>query len=91
MKVNITMDMTPEEARAFMGLPDVAPMQKRMMEEMQERMKAAFDTGDPDAMVKAWMPFLGLPAGGADAFQQFQKFFWDNARLAASGGKRDSK
>ena len=32
--------MTPEEARAFMGLPDVAPMQKKMMEEMQARMKA---------------------------------------------------
>ena len=46
MKVNIEMDMTPEEARAFMGLPDVAPMQKKMMDEMQARMKAAFDTGD---------------------------------------------
>ena len=48
MKVNIEMDMTPEEARAFMGLPDVAPMQKKMMEEMQARMKAAFDAGDPE-------------------------------------------
>jgi len=26
MKVHIEMDMTPEEARAFMGLPDVAPI-----------------------------------------------------------------
>src|SRR5688572_18181971 len=35
MKVNIEMDMTPEEARAFMGLPDIKPMQNKMMEEMQ--------------------------------------------------------
>ena len=56
MKVNIEMDMTPEEARAFMGLPDVAPLQKKMMEEMQARMKAAFDTNDPEAMMRAWMP-----------------------------------
>ncbi len=86
MKVNITMDMTPQEARAFMGLPDVAPIQQRMMEEMQERMKAAFDGGDPEAMMRAWMPL-----GGAEAFQQFQKFFWDSARLSATGAKWDSK
>jgi hypothetical protein len=87
MKVNITMEMTPQEARAFMGLPDVAPMQQKMMEEMQARAKAAFDTGDPEAMVRAWMPL-----GGAEAFQQFQKFFWDSARLTASGmGVKDNK
>jgi Family of unknown function (DUF6489) len=88
VKVNITMDMTPEEARAFMGLPDVAPMQKRMLEEMADRMKAAFDTGDPEAMMRAWMPFSGTLGGSADAFQQFQKFFWDTAKLTSAGGKR---
>ncbi len=56
------------------------------MEEMQERMKAAFDGGDPEAMMRAWMPL-----GGAEAFQQFQKFFWDSARLSATGAKWDSK
>jgi hypothetical protein len=86
MKVHITMDMTPQEARAFMGLPDVAPMQEKLLEEMERRMKTAFDTGDPEAMMRAWMPL-----GGPEAFQQFQKFFWDSARLAASGGKRDPK
>ena len=90
MKVNITMDMTPQEARAFMGLPDVAPIQQRMMDEMQGRMKAAFDAGDPEAMMRAWMPFFN-GAGGAEAFQQFQKFFWDTARLTAAGGKWDTK
>ncbi|HVV28942.1 MAG TPA: DUF6489 family protein [Rhizomicrobium sp.] len=85
MKVNIEMDMTPEEARAFMGLPDVAPMQKRVMEEMQARMKAAFDANDPEGMMKAWMPL-----GGGEAFAQFQKLFWDSAR-AAMGGKKDGK
>lgn len=81
MKVHIEMDMTPEEARAFMGLPDVVPMQKRLMEDMQARMRAAFDTGDPDAMVKAWMPFFGTP-GGAEAFQKFQRMMWDSAAVA---------
>ena len=82
MKVRVEMDMTPEEARAMMGLPDIAPMQQKMMDEMQARLKAAFDTGDPDAMMRAWMPL-----GGAKAFEQFQKFLWDSARSVTAGGK----
>jgi hypothetical protein len=87
MKVNIEMDMTPEEARAFLGLPDVAALQQQMLEEMRARMRAAFEAGDPEAMMKAWMPLAGgQAAGGPDSFQKFQKFFWDSA-LAATGGK----
>ena len=86
MKVNIEMDMTPEEARAFMGLPDVAPLQKKMMEEMQLRMKAAFDANDPEGMVKAWLPF-SYGAGG-EAFQKLQKAMWDSA---AAMLKKDGK
>ena len=91
MKVNVEVDMTPEEARAMMGLPDVAPMQKKMMEEMQARMKAAFDTGDPEAMMRAWMPFFPGSSGGAKAFEQFQKYLWDSAAKVAGGGGRKDK
>jgi hypothetical protein len=88
MKVTIEMDMTPQEARAFMGLPDVAPLQQQMVEEMKERMRAAFDAGDPEGMMKAWMP-LGLGVGGgAEAFQKFQKLMWDSAAMM---GKKDGK
>jgi hypothetical protein len=83
MKVHITIDMTPEEARAFMGLADVAQMQRQMLDDMRGRMTAAFDTGDPEAMVRAWTPF-----GGAKAFEQFQKLLWDTARAAAGGKGR---
>lgn len=83
MKVTIEMDMTPQEARAFMGLPDVAPMQTKMLDEMQQRMRSAFDAGDPEAMMKAWMPL-----GGADAFGKFQKMLWDSASAMS---KKDGK
>jgi hypothetical protein len=79
MKVNIEMEMTPEEARAFMGLPDVAPMQKKMLEDMQSRMKQAFDANDPEGMMRAWMPLSSAMGGGAEAFQKFQKAMWDGA------------
>jgi hypothetical protein len=87
MKVNVEVDMTPEEARRMMGLPDIVPLQQKMMAEMEARMRAAFDTGDPEAMMQAWMPFFNGGAGGARAFEQFQKFLWDSALLVA--GKRD--
>ena len=35
MKIRIDIDCTPEEARAFLGLPDVAPMHKAMMGEIR--------------------------------------------------------
>ncbi len=84
MKFNIQIDMTPEEARHFMGLPDVAPLQGRMLAEMERRMKAAVDTSDPEAMLKAWMPL------GGQGFEQFQRFMWDAARTAAGGGKKEA-
>lgn len=84
MKVHIELDMTPEEARRMMGLPDVSGIQEKLLAEMEQRMKAALDTSDPEAMMRAWMPM------GGQAFEQFQKFLWDSAK-AAAGGKKDTK
>ena len=80
MKVHVEIDMTPDEARRFMGLPDVAPLQDEMVAEMESRMKAAIDTADPEAMMRAWMPL------GGQGLQQFQRFMWDSAKRAATGG-----
>jgi Family of unknown function (DUF6489) len=79
MKMNIQIDMTPEEARKFLGLPDVSKAQERMMAEIEKRMKAAVDMNDPEAMMKAWMPL------GGTGFEQFQKFMMDSARGMAGG------
>jgi hypothetical protein len=82
MKVNIELDMTPDEARRLMGLPDVAAMQERMAAEIEKRMKAALNTSDPQAMLKAWFPMGGEP------LEQFQRF-WDRAKAgAAKNAKR---
>jgi hypothetical protein len=56
MKVKIDIDCTPEEARAFFGLPDLSPLQQQFLAAMQERMKSAMGALDPEAMMKAWMP-----------------------------------
>ncbi|HEY2070491.1 MAG TPA: DUF6489 family protein [Rhizomicrobium sp.] len=82
MKVNIELDMTPEEARRMMGLPDLTGLQERMGKEIERRMKAALDTNDPTAMLKAWFPM------GGETMEQVRRF-WANAQTeAAKRGKR---
>lgn len=83
MKINIELDMTPEEARRLMGLPDLTALQGEMLDQMRKRMKAAVDSSDPQALMRAWMPL------GAQGFEEFQKFLWDSASKMA--GKAGSK
>jgi hypothetical protein len=56
MKITIEVDCTPEEARRFLGLPDVVPMQEAVMEKIQQRMAAAIDATTPEALMRLWMP-----------------------------------
>lgn len=70
MKITINVECTPEEARAFMGLPDVAPFQAAMLDEMKARMQKAATAMEPEAVMKMLFPLQ--PDGMAD----FQKAFW---------------
>jgi hypothetical protein len=71
MKVTINLDCTPEEARAFLGLPDFGPLQREVMEAMRERMMKAMAGTEPEALLKQWL------ATGTQTFEQIQKAFWD--------------
>jgi Family of unknown function (DUF6489) len=44
MKVNVEIDCTPLEARQFIGLPDVQPMQTAVMDELQKRKRVGAPT-----------------------------------------------
>ncbi len=61
MKINVEIDCTPAEARAFLGLPDVAPLNEAMVSEMQARMKANVAAMQPEELMKAWTS-VGLQA-----------------------------
>jgi hypothetical protein len=56
MKVTVDVDCTPEEARRFMGLPDLTPVHQAYVERMQ---KAVADGMSPEYftdMLKNWGP-----------------------------------
>lgn len=84
MKVTIDVDCTPEEARRFMGLPDVQPMQEAVMREMQDRLLSNLRSMDPESLWKAWMP------AAATGFDQMQRF-WSQFRGAAEAPGRQDK
>eukprot|EP01037_Dinobryon_pediforme_P001939 gene1939-1972_t len=74
VKVTIEIDCTPEEARVFMGLPDVKPMQEAVMAKMEAQMLDGIGAMAPDSMMKMWMG--ALPAGAEqmrDAFMGLLK------------------
>ena len=58
MKVSIDIDCTPEEARRFLGLPDLSSVHEAYVENMKAALAAGAGTG-PEAvaeMMKAWGP-----------------------------------
>ena len=56
MKVTVDVDCTPEEARRFLGLPDLTPVHRAYVEKMT---KAVSDGVTPESlgeMMKSWGP-----------------------------------
>jgi hypothetical protein len=67
MKMTIEVDCSPEEARRFLGLPDVSALNEHLVDEMKRRIDANMSMISPDEMMKNWMSF------GAGAQEQFRK------------------
>ena len=75
---------TPEEARAFFGLPDLGPMQQRVMGEIEERLRATLASMSPEAIFKTWIP---ASMQGVEQMQQMQQAFWSQLANIATGKK----
>jgi hypothetical protein len=71
MKLHFDIDCTPEELRDFFGLPEVKPMQDRLVAELEERMRANLKALDPETMIKTWLPagLKGFRAAARDVLQ----------------------
>ena len=81
MKVRIDIDCTPEEARAFLGLPDVRPIQDAVMEKMKDEMMRHLAAMDPETMFKTWFP------SGVKGLEELQQRFWTEFSKGVGGGK----
>jgi hypothetical protein len=53
-----------------MGLPDVEPMPKAAMAQIEKRMMAELERFSPEALFNAWLPIAGM---NAEWLQEFLK------------------
>ena len=76
MKFTVNVECTPEEARRFIGLPDVTPLNEALVAEMTKRMEKNMALMGGDAMMKSWMSV------GAQAQDAFLKLMTSGAAAA---------
>ena len=67
MKVTIDIDLTPEEMRKLLGLPDVDAFQRQLMDDIRERMMEGADGYDP---LKLFQPYMSGTMASWDMFQK---------------------
>lgn len=84
MKVHIEIDCTPQEARTFMGLPDVGKANEVYVDLMAKAMKGVGSVDKLQEMANQVAPM------GQIGMKLFQNFM-EGAAVAASGGKAPSK
>ena len=83
MKMRVEIDCTPEEAREFLGLPDLKPLQATVMAQIEKQMiDAASAFSSPDALLRTWLSLL--PQGPEQILDLFGRFF--NPRSGGGSG-----
>jgi len=81
MKVTISIDCTPEEARSFLGLPDVTPLHEEWVQKAKTSMETHALPLSAEEMTKTWGA-MGL---------QFQEQFLKLMNQAALNATKSSK
>lgn len=67
MKVNIEVDMTPDEFRKAMGLPDVEKFQEELMGKIRQQMEEGVEGYDPLSLMK---PFVSQSFDSVETYQK---------------------
>ena len=76
MKVTVDIDCTPEEARRFMGLPDLSSVHEAYLEKMRKTIGEGLTPDLMGEMMKSWGP---MSEAGLNMWAQM---------LGQAGGKK---
>ena len=85
MKVNIEIDCTPEEARTFMGLPDVTKANEAYVENMTKAMKSV---SSPDQLQELAKTMAPMGQVGLKLFQNFVEGSLAAGGMRSTGAKK---
>ena len=77
MKFTVNVECSPEEARRFMGLPDVTPINEALVGEMTSRMQKNLSLMSGENMMSSWMSV------GTQAQDAFVKLMTSGVTAAA--------
>ena len=67
MKIEIDVDITPQEFRELMGWPDVQGFQSELFDQIRKKMEAGAEGYDPQSLMQ---PFLSQSLGAMESFQK---------------------
>ncbi|MFP3344284.1 hypothetical protein R0J87_17435 [Halomonas sp. SIMBA_159] len=87
MKINVEFDLTPDEFRQSLGLPDVEAFQQSLLDNIQRQMESGVEGYDPMSLMR---PFLQQPmmqqglSQGLANFGTYQQMMLDMFRQAGS-------
>lgn len=56
MKITVDVDCTPEEARRFMGLPDMSGVHEVYIDKMKKMIEEGVTPDTMETMMRNWMP-----------------------------------
>jgi len=97
MKINVEFDLTPEEFRQALGLPDVEAFQRDLLERIQKQMESGVEGYDPMSLMQPFLQQSGLPQGltqglsqGLSSFGSYQQMMLDMLRQAGQGATQTS-
>ncbi len=83
MKFTVNVECSPEEARRFMGLPDVTPINEALVGEMTSRMQKNLAMMSGENMISSWMSV------GTQAQDAFVKLMTSGVTAATSAASRE--
>ncbi len=66
MKITINLDVTPEEMRKMLGLPDVQEFQTDLLQRVRDQVEAGAEGYEPMTLLKPFVP-------GTTSIEQFQR------------------
>lgn len=58
MKFQFELDCTPDEARALLGLPDLGPLQKAVLDRVEAQLLDAASSMSAEGIVKMWLSVI---------------------------------
>jgi len=82
MKIHVEIDCTPEEARAFLGLPDVSKANSVYIDAISKAMKGAGSVDQVQEFAKTIAPM------GQMGLKLFQQFMDSGSAFGGSGAKK---